>query len=244
MTTAPTTPAPSTPTDERSERHLVIVRGGPAPDPRVLDRLPPCRSVIAVDRGYEHARTLGLDVSLVVGDLDSVSDDTRAHLDGAGIPIERYPRDKDATDLELALEAAAARMAGAPAGSSVTVLGGAGWEDRFDHLAAQIGLLGSPRWAALDLRAWLGAALVLPVHADRPRTVSGRPGAVVSLVPVGGPAEKVTTGGLRFPLDRETLDPFATRGVSNELATATCHVSVRRGVLLLIVPAALEGDLA
>ena len=85
-----------------------------------------------------------------------------------------------------------------------------------------------------DLRAcwWVKGARVAPVH-DR-HEITGAAGDVVTLVPLGGPAEGVTTTGLRWPLDGETLPPGSTRGVSNEMTRDTATVSVASGVLLSI----------
>jgi thiamine pyrophosphokinase len=57
---------------------------------------------------------------------------------------------------------------------------------------------------------------------------------------VGGPAEGVTTIGLRFPLHDARLLPGSTLGVSNELDGTTASVSVGAGVVLAIQPHALE----
>ncbi len=226
------------------DRPIVIVRGGPAPDPRVLLHLAPDAFVIAADSGFEHAVELGLVVDVVVGDLDSIGAGALRELNALGIPVVRYPTDKEATDLELALELALTRSADAPA-RAVTVIGGAGWDDRFDHVAGQIGLLASPRWKTLHVTAFLGTASVQPVHGGGRVGLSGAVGRVVSIVPVGGHAHGVRTEGLRFPLHDETLDVFATRGVSNEFASDAALVSLTRGVVLVIVPSAIVGtDLA
>lgn len=218
-------------------RPVVIVRGGPAPDPSVLAVLPPRPYVIAVDHGYDHAVALGIPIDVVVGDLDSITDTARTALEASGVEVQLHPTDKDATDLELALDLAVRRGRVA-----VTVIGGVGWDDRFDHVAAQLGLLAAPAWRGVALTAYLGRACVQPLHGGGSCEVHGRPGELVSIVPVGGPAIGVRTNGLRFPLLDETLDVFSTRGVSNELVAPTGSVSLRDGVVLIITPHALEGD--
>ena len=45
--------------------------------------------------------------------------------------------------------------------------------------------------------------------------VTGAPGEFVSLLPVHGPAEGVTTEGLEYPLHGETLAPGTTRGLEH-----------------------------
>jgi thiamine pyrophosphokinase len=54
------------------------------------------------------------------------------------------------------------------------------------------------------------------------------------LLPVGIPAEGVTTEGLRFPLRGETLIPFRTRGISNQMLGERAAIKVENGVLLCI----------
>jgi thiamine pyrophosphokinase len=68
------------------------------------------------------------------------------------------------------------------------------------------------------------------------QTLTGAVGDLVSLIPMGGPASGVTTQGLRFPLDGETLDPLSGRGVSNTIVAVPAVVTVASGVLLAIRP--------
>ena len=85
------------------ERVVVVAAGarGPLPD---LDGA----FVVAADGGADAALALGLHVDLAIGDFDSISAAGLAALERAGTRIERHPAAKDATDLELALDAALA----------------------------------------------------------------------------------------------------------------------------------------
>ena len=199
---------------------LVLVFAGGDPPPRsVLAETPPPDYVIAADSGLDHAVRLGVAVDLLVGDLDSVSADAIA----LAASIQRHPADKDATDLAIALEAAAALD---PA--KVVVVGGHG--GRLDHLLANAALLAAPEHARLDL-VWLAGTARVYVIRDRAE-LNGRPGDLLTLLPYGGPATGVTTSGLRWPLHRATLPPGTTRGVSNEFSTSHPSVAVSSGVLL------------
>ena len=210
---------------ESSGPAVVFAGGDPVPD-SVRDLVPRGALVVAADSGLDLARRLGVSVDLVVGDFDSADPAGLAAAAAAGSRLEHHPVDKDATDLELALDAVL-RLGRAP----VRVVGGAGW-DRLDHLVGNVLLMTSPRYAPLQLRWSVKGAEVIPVHGRL--DLSGAPGDLVTLLAVGGPATGVTTTGLRWPLIGETLVPGSTRGVSNELAAATATVSVEAGVLLAI----------
>jgi thiamine pyrophosphokinase len=192
--------------------------------------LPADARVVAADSGLDFARSLGLHVDVVVGDLDSVSEVGLAAAREAGTTIERHPAAKDATDLELALDRARALEA-----DDIVVLGGAG--GRFDHVLGGVLLLADDRYADLRITARLGTALVTVVRDQA--DLHGDPGDYVSLLPVNGPARGITTTGLLYPLADEDLAPGTSRGVSNELLGAAATVTVRGGVLLAVQPSAL-----
>jgi thiamine pyrophosphokinase len=210
----------------RKTEIAVVVAAGQGPSR--LDALPSEAFVVAADGGLERAHALGLDVDVVVGDLDSVP---REALDRAvragGARVVRHPRAKDATDLELALQEALA----AGARRLVVVASGGG---RLDHLAALLLQRGAPVLANAEVDALVGNALVHVVRSER--VLHGRPGELLTLLAVGGPAEGVTTAGLEYPLRGETLEPGSTRGVSNVFAADEARVSLDAGVLLAIRP--------
>jgi len=212
------------PAEERViEPDVVVVASGPGPDVAVPDG----GTVIAADGGLDRAAALGLEVDVLVGDLDSVSSAALARAESAGTRIVRHPVAKDATDLELALDEALALGA-----RRVLVIASAG--GRLDHLAASLLLLGAERYAELELDALVGDALVHVVRSAR--TLRGTPGELLTLLPLGDGAEGVTTSGLEYPLDGETLGPGSTRGVSNVFTSAEARVTLAEGILLAIRP--------
>jgi len=207
-----------------------VFAGGDLPPAAVAAQLPATAFVIAADSGLAAAAALGRRVDLVVGDLDSVDVEALGAARAAGSAVEAHPAEKDQTDLELALDAALARGC-----RRVTVVGGAG--GRLDHLLANLALLAAPRYTGAVIDAWVGTAAVVVVRDEA--DLVGRPGELVSLVPVGGPARGIRTDGLRYALDDEDLEPGASRGVSNELAADRARVTLRSGTLLAIRPDAL-----
>lgn len=210
-----------------SEAVVVVVSGGESPDPRGALAAPPGAPVIAADRGLEHALALGLEVTVAVGDFDSASPEAVAVAEASGTRIVRHVPEKDATDLELALDVA--RSMGP---SRILVLAGAG--GRLDHQLSALLLLASDRYAASQVDAIVGSARIHVVRGHR--ELEGVPGELVSLLAAHGPAEGVTTEGLAYPLRGETLEPGSSRGVSNVFEAPRARVSLERGVLLAVRP--------
>ena len=222
--------------DAYSPERAIVVSGGLAPDLDEVGPLPPGAFVIAADSGLDHATALGLSVDALVGDLDSATAPAVRAAEAAGVRIERHPVDKEATDLELALDYA--RAIGA---RRVTVVSGGGGA-RLDHHLAELVLLAATRYAPLRLDARIGSARAVPVHAGDGVSLTGAPGAVLTLIALGGAARGITTGGLRWPLRAETLEPGSTSGVSNQIVSGPVSVELTGGSLLVVGTAPLERD--
>jgi len=212
----------------RVTRAAIVLAGGDPVDGSVRTRLPEGAIVIAADSGLHQSGPLGLHVDYVVGDLDSADPAAIEAARAEGAIVERHPVEKDATDLELALDVARDRGA-----HGITVVGGAG--GRLDHFLANVALLASARFADLDLDAHIGDAYVVVVQGGRPpHTITGPAGSLVTLLAAGGDACGITTTGLEYPLHDATLPPGTSRGVSNVLVGARGSVVLERGTLLVI----------
>jgi thiamine pyrophosphokinase len=76
------------------------------------------------------------------------------------------------------------------------------------------------------------------------RGLPGSIGATVSLLPLGGDAEGITTAGLRYPLRDEPLRTGPARGLSNMRVAPGASVSVRTGRLLVVETVVRDGGLS
>jgi thiamine pyrophosphokinase len=204
-------------------RRAVIFAGGefltmPVPDPDAI--------VIAADSGYDHAIGLDYQVDLLVGDLDSISEAGLAHAEAEGVEIERHPVSKDATDLELALDAAVARGA-----TGIDIRGGEG--GRIDHLMGVGVGLSNTRWRDVDLVWHTEAATVQPLSDGGHLHLDAEIGSVVSLVVVSD-CSGIVTSGLRWKLSGEELERGASRGLSNEIIERPSSVTLETGALLVV----------
>lgn len=207
-------------------QRIIIFANGELPDlTKARSLLRPGDTVICADGGTRHVLALGIRPDLIIGDLDSADQEAIRKFREEGVKIESHPRDKNETDLELAINRAIEmnpeRLV------IVAALGG-----RLDQTLANITLLADPRLFKFHVRLDDGVEDVL-LCRDRAK-IQGRAGDLVSLIPWQGAVTGIQTEGLRWPLHRETLYPDKTRGISNEMAGDAASVSMESGLLLIV----------
>ena len=205
---------------------LIIFANGLVPDLESTRKLiQPGDTLIAADGGTQHALALGLMPSIIFGDMDSLSPGDRRSLDGQDVEIQLYPRDKNETDLELAL-----LYAIQTGYRNIIIIGALG--GRLDQTLGNLSLLTDPRFSSFDIRLDDG---VEEAFFTRTRAgLLGNPGDIVSLIPWGGEVTGVSTQGLRWPLHEETLFPDKTRGISNEILGEQAAIEIASGLLLCV----------
>lgn len=184
--------------------------------------------VIAADGGGRHCLELGIEPHWVIGDLDSLTAGELAQLQANGARVLRYPARKSFTDLELALQHAASLKA-----EQILVFGALG--ARWDQTLANLLLPAAPGLENIPIRLLDGPQEIVLLRPGGIRTLSGCPGDTVSLIPLAGPAHGITTRGLEYPLQGETLYFGATRGISNVLLESQASVSLAEGLLLCVL---------
>jgi len=183
--------------------------------------------IIGADGGAAQALAWGTAPHAVIGDMDSLPDEARAGLAAGGCEFIIHPRAKDETDLELALSYVVDRGF-----QEVIIVGALG--GRLDHTLANVLLLALPRFAAVQIRIVDDREEALIVRDGSTVTVEGLPGDTLSLLPLGGDARGVTTAGLAWALDGDTLRFGSSRGMSNEMTGSTARIAVEEGCLLVV----------
>lgn len=180
--------------------------------------------IVAADNGATTALAFGLLPDLVIGDLDSIEPPTLAQLQQAGVPIEEYPRDKDATDGELAVDRALQMQP-----NELYLLGFLGGP-RLDQELANVLLLTHIELPVVLLDEHNECVLLRPgeVHAWRTQ-----PDEVISLLALSDAVTGVHTTGLRWRLENARLRLGQTRGVSNEPISEQAAVRMESGLLLV-----------
>jgi thiamine pyrophosphokinase len=189
--------------------------------------------IIGADGGAAQALARGLIPHCIIGDMDSLLGEDRARLAAHGSRFVEHPRAKDETDLELALTYAAEQGA-----REIVILGALG--GRLDHTLSNVLLLALPALAGTAVRIVDGDHEALLVRSGGAATLAGKPGDLVSLLPLGGDVHGVTTAGLAWTLHADTLRFGFSRGVSNEMTAPVARIEIEAGCLLVVHGPALE----
>jgi thiamine pyrophosphokinase len=205
---------------------IIIVANAPVnADPRLSQIAASADYIIAADGGAQSLAAAGIVPHLLIGDLDSLSDDHVDWLIAQGVEVQRYAREKDETDLELALLAAVARNASHI--DLFCVLGG-----RWDHTVATIAMLSLPMLIGRTVRIFADRQTLAIVRDHI--VLDGPVTRTVSLIPLTPTVDGITTTGLAYPLEYATLYFERSRGVSNVVTQMPASVLVQSGILLVV----------
>lgn len=188
--------------------------------------------VIAVDGGFRYCQMLGILPDLILGDMDSASEEERAVIEEIEREdpsrIHRLKPEKDDTDTLSAVREGLER--GYRKFYFYGALGG-----RLDHSIANIQTLlflkkqGAVGYILTDTQ------LVTVIRNEEITFHAGVEGRI-SLFSLGEKAEKVTIKGMKYVLTEDTVTNDFPIGISNEfIKTEEALVRVENGELLIMV---------
>ena len=181
--------------------------------------------LICCDGGANFAARMNLVPDLIIGDFDSIDTCVKAEYKSKNVIFESFPADKNTTDLELAVNLALQKFP-----DEIVVLGGYG--GRADHFLGNIQTLVVAVKAGVKafLVSSTAKAFIIDKFAEIPREDYD----YISLVPLGPEVSGITTTGLKYPLNKDTLHIGTTVGISNEFMDSIATVTVDDGFLLTI----------
>ena len=172
-----------------------------------------CDRLIAVDGGADFLKNLGILPDVFVGDMDSVSEETVEWLKEKKIPMKVYPKEKDETDLELAL----LEVEDFP----VKIFG---WDgERLDMILALFYLMSRFKEVyAVSSKLEIG-------YVEKEKTLEAVPGETWSILPLGGDAKRVSLRGFKYEIFRKDMKIEKPYGVSNIAKSDKVRISVEKG---------------
>lgn len=191
-------------------------------------------SIVCADSGLDAADKLRLNVNFLMGDFDSVEEETlskymeKNSLNGNTMYI-KYPKEKDYTDMHLVLEWTLEQKP-----SEVIILGATG--RRLDHFIANVNILMSAlekKTPTYIIDRYNKLCLINSEHKINRHSLWGK---YISICPFTEKVTGVSLHGFKYPLTGETLKKGGSRTVSNELADSADEavISLEQGILIVI----------
>ena len=209
---------------------ILIVSGGTIEDTVVLGLLETNQyeTVIACDSGMEFFRRNGCFPDLILGDFDSVEPKTADYFrEQSQMQMEQFPAEKDWTDTELAVRRALEMRP-----ERIDLVGATG--SRLDHVLGNLQLLALGLNAGVDMFLIDAHNRIRLIDSDLTLGREEQYGDFVSLIPYGGTVCGLTLRGMKYPLERATLTPDITLGISNEIVCEAAEISFETGKLFVI----------
>ncbi|MBN9886768.1 thiamine diphosphokinase [Salipiger abyssi] len=204
----------------------VLLAGGGDHSPDLLQSLlPQCTTRIAADGGAAALLSAGVMPDAVIGDLDSLSENTRAQIPAARI---HHISEQDSTDFDKCL-----RNISAPLIYGTGFLG-----PRIDHQLASLSVLTRRADRRCILADASDAVALVPPQLE----LDLAPGNRVSLYPMG--PVRGESEGLRWPLAGLDFAPHLRTGTSNEASAARVTLRFDTPLMLIILPVAALPALA
>lgn len=179
--------------------------------------------VIAVDGGLASLEEAGCAPDEVLGDFDSLG------YVPTGLRTVRFPPEKDASDMQLALERAVRHGA-----SAVAVYGALG--RRLDHTLANLQLCAAFAEQGVEVVAVGERERVAFLVGPGEMLLDAADEGIVSVFSLTDVSTGVTEEGLRYGLDDVALTSRTSWGLSNEMAGTAARISVEEGTLAVFLP--------
>jgi thiamine pyrophosphokinase len=211
-----------------SQRAIIVANSNKSIQSDVNTLLGPDDLLIAADGGGRHCLDAGCVPKMLIGDLDSISLSELNELISLGTKVLKHPVKKNETDLELAI--AFAINNGVEEVIILSALGG-----RWDHTLGNITLLASNRFRTARIRIIDHNQEIDLIRAGDTHIIHGKPEDTVSLIPICDTVVGVTTSGLEYILDGNTLVFGTTLSLSNALTSKQATITIKEGLLICIV---------
>ncbi len=184
-------------------------------------------TIICADGGANYAYKLDFKPSLIIGDLDSITEETLRWAENLKAKIERFPCDKDETDLELALIAALKLKP-----DEIVIFGALG--RRIDHELGNLMLLGQEKFSGTRLKLVDPPNYITLLSWSDSLEIRDSQGTIFSLLPVSEQVQGVSLCGFKWIVNDMTLTRGSTRTISNEIIENVARISQSAGISLAI----------
>jgi len=187
----------------------------------------PVDKIICANGGTKLALRFDITPDIIVGDLDSLTEDISKKFENKKIEWKIYPKEKDETDLELAVREAI--KFNPQEIYFIGLLGG-----RIDHLLSNLFFLEKVKDMGIEPYVIDKNLNIYLMKGEEERIFWGDKGDTLSLIPLSDVVDGISLEGLKYPLQNEPLYRKLTRGISNEFLLPQAKIKTSEGTLFVI----------
>ncbi|WP_129596334.1 thiamine diphosphokinase [Anaerophilus nitritogenes] len=181
--------------------------------------------LICADGGAKHLFRMNRIPHFIVGDLDSIDEEVKKYFQEKKVIFYKFPKEKDYTDTELAVEYALEKGA-----TEILFLGVMG--SRMDHTLANITLLVDLLKKGIKAKIINEQNAIIATNEDI--EIEGELGEYLSIIPLSEKVEGITLKGLKYPLSNATIHIGSSVGISNEFEEKKALIEIKKGIILII----------
>ncbi|MBC8043256.1 MAG: thiamine diphosphokinase [Rhizobacter sp.] len=200
---------------------LIIADGTPISAER-LHTLAEGRKLIALDGAANYLRSLNLTPEFILGDMDSITPETKSHFTSQRVAFIHTPR-QDATDLEKAILYCRENNA-----ASIHIVSALG--RRTDHTLGNLSFLKKYHTPASPLHCFTETEEIIFVQ-DARAIIGGETGSRVAVL--GFMKCTVKSTGLVYEMNGLPLELGASESLSNALASPHAAIEVAGDALII-----------
>lgn len=182
--------------------------------------------VICADGGMNHLMKINKNPNLLLGDLDSISQEALEYIEKNNINIDKYPSIKDATDTELALFYLVENGY-----KDITLTGVTG--TRQDHTMANIFLLDKMLEKNIECKIVDDHNTIYIVKNYL--KIKREDKEYVSVIPISLGGIDVTLKGFYYLLDNVHIDFGSTHGISNLIVEEYGEIYIHNGKAIVTI---------
>lgn len=181
---------------------------------------------ICADGGLEKAEKLGILPDIVLGDFDSVDLSVLERYRKLNIEIMKFPKEKDFTDMELAVDTAVKKGF-----KDIVLVGATG--TRLDHSVANILLIAKYYKYGANIKIMDNNNYIEIVKSNM--IIQQKTGYYVSIIPYSENIEGLTLMGFKYPLTDVNVEIGSTLCISNEISEKEAVIKLNKGNAFIFV---------
>ncbi|HAS92468.1 MAG TPA: thiamine diphosphokinase [Sedimentibacter sp.] len=183
--------------------------------------------LICADGGLEKVSNYGIIPDIIIGDFDSVASNVLKQYENR-IPIEKFPSEKDFTDMELAVELAVSK------GYKNIILTGASGS-RLDHTLGNILLMEKYFKDGVNISIIDNNNEMKIISDNSELFIEYKEGYFISIIPITDSIQGLCLEGFKYNLDNVDVERGSTLCISNQIKDNKGKITLKKGRAIVII---------